>query len=279
MKCKKCGAEASENAKFCKNCGASLDESQKRKCPNCGKEIDEDAAFCEFCGEKLDDRNDRNEKNALLDIDDSIKQSEPSILETRKKSVLKGLKKPAESSGRKKIYTLIAGLVIGAVAGSLISGISVRQYDNYTLTTGTTTLEKLVDEIDSSKSQLKQNKAELKQVNLQLESQKKKIKPLKNFYVPLAAGTYRAGTDIEPGIYHFTYRVQDDDAWGGDYIYVTHQGSKGTDKTLGGTSFDERVEGTKVKGGKQVSIKITAGDKVQVDTGMGGTWDAGKKNK
>ncbi|MBS7605927.1 zinc-ribbon domain-containing protein [Candidatus Bathyarchaeota archaeon] len=41
------------NAKFCINCGASLQASTLVKCPKCGSDIQPGAKFCPNCGEKL----------------------------------------------------------------------------------------------------------------------------------------------------------------------------------------------------------------------------------
>lgn len=48
IKCFRCGAELSDNAKFCNNCGERVDG--KVQCPNCNREITVDSNFCEFCG-------------------------------------------------------------------------------------------------------------------------------------------------------------------------------------------------------------------------------------
>ena len=53
MKCQNCGAENEDNAKFCSECGAKLEEPQKYACPNCGKIVKENAKFCNECGQEL----------------------------------------------------------------------------------------------------------------------------------------------------------------------------------------------------------------------------------
>ncbi|EWG07954.1 MAG: hypothetical protein ASUL_02884 [Candidatus Aramenus sulfurataquae] len=50
VKCWKCGTENDEGAKFCYNCGASL---QPIKCPSCGAINQPGAKFCYNCGAKL----------------------------------------------------------------------------------------------------------------------------------------------------------------------------------------------------------------------------------
>lgn len=48
-KCISCGAELSDNAKFCASCGAKQTE-QKIVCPQCGAELPAVAKFCAYCG-------------------------------------------------------------------------------------------------------------------------------------------------------------------------------------------------------------------------------------
>lgn len=52
--CRKCGAELSENAKFCRACGTGVAvEPESRNCPKCGAAVSSEAGFCKGCGEKL----------------------------------------------------------------------------------------------------------------------------------------------------------------------------------------------------------------------------------
>ena len=39
-----------EDAKFCKNCGATVETSRKMFCRNCGTQVIEGAQFCKNCG-------------------------------------------------------------------------------------------------------------------------------------------------------------------------------------------------------------------------------------
>lgn len=52
--CPKCGSAVREGAKFCDNCGASLQIT----CPQCGAELRPEAKFCENCGAKIEDSTD-----------------------------------------------------------------------------------------------------------------------------------------------------------------------------------------------------------------------------
>lgn len=49
--CQNCGAQASEDDKFCINCGTKFDF--ETKCSNCGADIGECDKFCTNCGNKL----------------------------------------------------------------------------------------------------------------------------------------------------------------------------------------------------------------------------------
>ena len=50
MKCKKCGHENKQGAKFCEECGANLVGGV---CPDCGQKNRADAQFCQKCGTNL----------------------------------------------------------------------------------------------------------------------------------------------------------------------------------------------------------------------------------
>jgi hypothetical protein len=50
MKCLRCQAENEERLNFCEDCGAQL----ARACPNCGARIRPGAKFCGECGSSLD---------------------------------------------------------------------------------------------------------------------------------------------------------------------------------------------------------------------------------
>ena len=51
MKCSKCGAELSENVKFCCECGAKVEKESL--CPECGAKVSPGAKFCGECGHKI----------------------------------------------------------------------------------------------------------------------------------------------------------------------------------------------------------------------------------
>ena len=52
MRCKNCSSENPDTAKFCIQCGVSLNII----CPKCGHENLKEAAFCAECGAKLLDK-------------------------------------------------------------------------------------------------------------------------------------------------------------------------------------------------------------------------------
>src|SRR4029077_12154054 len=49
MKCSSCGADVSEGAKFCSQCGFAL----PMRCPSCGTAYAPGSKFCAECGTKL----------------------------------------------------------------------------------------------------------------------------------------------------------------------------------------------------------------------------------
>lgn len=58
MKCKKCGAEWVENAKFCVKCGGdapTADSEYPRNCSVCGGVIEEGDIYCGYCGTKVEE--------------------------------------------------------------------------------------------------------------------------------------------------------------------------------------------------------------------------------
>ncbi len=54
MRCKNCGNEVKENAKFCRECGSEIiwetEALNGNLCPECGNILEEGAAFCNECG-------------------------------------------------------------------------------------------------------------------------------------------------------------------------------------------------------------------------------------
>lgn len=52
IKCS-CGNLVADTAKFCPNCGTPIQKPSKQFCPNCGKEVQTGAKFCGDCGTSL----------------------------------------------------------------------------------------------------------------------------------------------------------------------------------------------------------------------------------
>ena len=52
-KCSCCGANIAGNARFCNECGVSVQKGNGKSCPDCGKQAEEGATFCIHCGTKL----------------------------------------------------------------------------------------------------------------------------------------------------------------------------------------------------------------------------------
>lgn len=75
MKCSKCNAEISDNAKFCPICGSKVE--QESKCPNCGAIVSNDAKFCTKCGAKIGDNNCNNTQQYVTANNITESQPEP----------------------------------------------------------------------------------------------------------------------------------------------------------------------------------------------------------
>ncbi len=71
MKCKNCGRDLEDNAKFCKFCGYRVPKKNNGQviCKSCGKILDSNEKFCKFCGNKIDNNIydfDEEDNNSLL---------------------------------------------------------------------------------------------------------------------------------------------------------------------------------------------------------------------
>lgn len=51
--CPECGAEVSEQAKFCSSCGHGI--GRKKYCKHCGEKIDEECIICPKCGKQVEE--------------------------------------------------------------------------------------------------------------------------------------------------------------------------------------------------------------------------------
>lgn len=75
MNCPKCANENTDDALFCKNCGASLKIQDPSLCPHCNNEISNSAKFCNKCGISLGISNpqgaqEKQEDKSNKDLDD-----------------------------------------------------------------------------------------------------------------------------------------------------------------------------------------------------------------
>lgn len=207
------------------------------KCEKCGKELPEGVQTCPDC----------NKKNGHLPM----------------------------------ILVAVGGFVLAVIVGVVV-GVLVRNADAKTMSDGAVTLGELRQEIQSASAELQEAKAgvadaekQLSALELRIQEQEKKVKPLEDYYdYSLAPGTYRVGVDLNPGIYHFTYLWKTDEESWGDYIYVKYAGSEGTEETYGGISFDYRIGAE--NNGEQVSLKLDSGSTVYVE-GDYGLWMPGQR--
>ena len=83
MKCKKCGTENPDGAKFCASCGSKLEANI---CPKCGTANAEEARFCASCGASL----------AKEEVFEAEPQFESNEQQARKKCRICGYENPAD---------------------------------------------------------------------------------------------------------------------------------------------------------------------------------------
>ncbi len=70
MKCRECGSEFSDNAKFCPECGKSASlSSNKVQCRKCSYELEDNSKYCPECGESVRSDN-RGRRDKEEDDDD-----------------------------------------------------------------------------------------------------------------------------------------------------------------------------------------------------------------
>lgn len=97
MKCPYCGAENSNGAKFCKECGKSIEKTFNYICPKCGSPVEEKSKFCQNCGLEL----------AWVDVDyDKI----PIPIKHGANKV-----KPVGEQGQRSMSQLIASIVTASL--------------------------------------------------------------------------------------------------------------------------------------------------------------------
>jgi len=70
MKCKKCGAENLDDAKFCASCGSRLDA---RFCRKCGRIVPDGAKFCNYCGALIDPDNENANQEIEYNQENTIR--------------------------------------------------------------------------------------------------------------------------------------------------------------------------------------------------------------
>ncbi len=82
MKCKECGYDIGEDAKFCGKCGKPvISISNKVKCKDCGKEIDSNVDYCPKCGKStFSESKDRKGRKRREDDDGEDDDNDGGIL-------------------------------------------------------------------------------------------------------------------------------------------------------------------------------------------------------
>lgn len=78
--CNKCQKEYEDDARFCPECGSTLEieklvEDKIKRCPICHKEYSKEAMFCSECGKKLVDNTEIQESETLT-LEEPLTNSE-----------------------------------------------------------------------------------------------------------------------------------------------------------------------------------------------------------
>ena len=92
----------------------------------------------------------------------------------------------------------------------------------------------------------------------------------------LPGGKYVVGEDLSPGKYNLIYKTKlgKDDYWSNDYLYIIESGSEGSQETMGGTKYDDRLGSVSfedAKEGKDFFLNLKDGDTIEVES-ENGNW-------
>jgi len=99
MRCPGCQTEIPNTARFCSNCGLSL----QLRCPNCRAELAPGARFCMYCGQSLRARSEQDEVRLV-----QLTQTTPPALAEKAKA--------SNLTGERRIVTVLFADVVGSTA-------------------------------------------------------------------------------------------------------------------------------------------------------------------
>ncbi len=99
MRCPGCQTENPINARFCSNCGLSL----QNRCPNCRAELAPGARFCMYCGQSLRARSPQDEARLV-----QLTQTAPAPLVEKAKT--------SNLTGERRVVTVLFADVVGSTA-------------------------------------------------------------------------------------------------------------------------------------------------------------------
>lgn len=210
-------------------------EKGKSYCPKCGKQIVADAMFCSSCGYELS----KKEDVAIQSDNQTVKSVD--MHDGSDKASKQKQNTKSKSIFKRWYFWVIIGLVILVIAG--LSVFIISQANNGTLP------------------------APGQNSNIEMPENQGKVLP---------GGTYTIGEDLPAGRYSLMYTTTLDNKkyWTNDYFYITRSGSEGEQKTLGGTTYDERfgaVPFDEASKGKSFFVNLKSGDKIIVESKYG-TW-------
>lgn len=210
-------------------------EKSKSYCPKCGKKITANDKFCSGCGYEFENReNDDLRENKQTTISKNMQESSNTVVKQNKDIKIKTIFK-------RWYFWVIIVLAVLVIAG--FSLLIISQSNNGTLPVPG------------------QNN------NIEMPENQGKVIP---------GGTYIIGEDLPAGRYSLMYTTTLDNKkyWPNDYFYITRNGSEGEQKTLGGTTYDERfgaIPFEEASKGKSSFVNLKSGDKIIVESKYG-TW-------
>lgn len=207
----------------------------KSYCPKCGKQINVSDKFCSGCGYEFDNKeNDVLKENKQATINKDMQELSNTVVKQNQNKKFKSIFK-------RWYFWVIIALAVLVIAG--FSLFIISQANNGALP---------------------------------VPGQNNNIEMPENQGRVLPGGTYTIGEDLPAGRYSLMYTTTLDNKkyWPNDYFYITRNGSDGDQKTLGGTTYDERLGAVpfeEASKGKSSFVNLKSGDKIIVESKYG-TW-------
>lgn len=171
MRCKNCGAELIDGAKFCGECGTVVEEVNR--CPHCGAEIYKGATFCAECGKPINN-------NAVKCESGNAQDEAETVSETESANEINSKETKKDSGFTKKI--IIIGAIIVVLAIILLLVFLPGQNDDKKQSvpeTNATTSETMTTEDETNAAEVAEESGEVLGSNGQKYVQNGDVKTIK----------------------------------------------------------------------------------------------------